>query len=540
MAATSSNVVSLIDYQGAPSSAAPSKSVAKICRDFAKARQIRSPWEGKFDDCFRYAMPFRQNWFSQAEGSNATVDIFDETAVVAVQEFASRLQDGVVPNYSRWAELVAGVEVVEEERKEVDVALDEVTEYFFEVLNTSNFSMETHEAFLDLAVTLGALEVSEGDALNPLRFRALPIQNLWVMNGVYGGLDHFYTLKMLVLDELQVSYPGYTLSAAIEEEMGKDATKPYCFVEATCRDWSHANEEVWVRTLLCEKSQCEVWSETTKGIGSGPIIGFRWAKGAGETWGRGPLLNCLPAIKTVNMVVELVLENAQMAIAGLYTAEDDGIVNVDTIQLVPGTVIPVAPGGSLKRLDGAGNFNVADLILNDMRANIKRSLYNDMLGNPDKTPMSATEVAERMADLSRQIGSAYGRLLYEFVTRLVQRCVWILKKRGLIQLPVVNGRTVKVRSTSPLAQAQNAKDIQNIDRLVGFVQQRFGPQLANIFLKGEEIVPEVAKKLQVFAGATRSKVEMKALIEQLQGMAQQAGMIQGDAPPSVEGAPPVG
>jgi hypothetical protein len=30
--------------------------------------------------------------------------------------------------------------------------------------------------------------------------------------------------------------------------------------------------------------------------------------------------------------------------------------------------------------------------------NIKRALYNDMLGNPDRTPASATEVAERMAD----------------------------------------------------------------------------------------------------------------------------------------------
>ena len=36
---------------------------------------------------------------------------------------------------------------------------------------------------------------------------------------------------------------------------------------------------------------------------------------------------------------------------------------------------------------------VYQLILSDMRLNIKRALYNDMLGNPDKTPASATEVA---------------------------------------------------------------------------------------------------------------------------------------------------
>ena len=45
-----------------------------------------------------------------------------------------------------------------------------------------------------------------------------------------------------------------------------------------------------------------------------------------------------------------------------------------------------------------------------MRLNIKRALYNDMLGNPDKTPATATEVAERMADLSRRMGSAFGQI----------------------------------------------------------------------------------------------------------------------------------
>ena len=44
-----------------------------------------------------------------------------------------------------------------------------------------------------------------------------------------------------------------------------------------------------------------------------------------------------------------------------------------------------------------------------MRTNIKKALYNDMLGVAnEKTPMTATEVAERMADLSRQIGAAFG------------------------------------------------------------------------------------------------------------------------------------
>ena len=32
-----------------------------------------------------------------------------------------------------------------------------------------------------------------------------------------------------------------------------------------------------------------------------------------------------------------------MAIAGIYQMDDDGVINPDTINLVPGTVIPKAP-----------------------------------------------------------------------------------------------------------------------------------------------------------------------------------------------------
>ena len=47
--------------------------------------------------------------------------------------------------------------------------------------------------------------------------------------------------------------------------------------------------------------------ETTfKGLGSNPYIIYRWSKCAGEVYGRGPLQLALPAIKTSNLVIELI------------------------------------------------------------------------------------------------------------------------------------------------------------------------------------------------------------------------------------------
>ena len=68
--------------------------------------------------------------------------------------------------------------------------------------------------------------------------------------------------------------------------------------------------------------------------------------------------------------------------SGIFTI--DGIINPDTISLVPGTVIPKAPNSAgLQPIRAAGNFDVSQFVLNDMRLNIKRALYNEMLGDPN-------------------------------------------------------------------------------------------------------------------------------------------------------------
>ena len=216
-----------------------------------------------------------------------------------------------------------------------------------------------------------------------------------------------------------------------------------------------------------------------------------------------------------------------MAISGIYQMDDDGVINPDTINLVPGTVIPKAPqSAGLQPVRAAGSFEVGNLILSDMRLNIKRALYNDMLGNPDRTPASATEVAERMADLSRRIGSAFGRLQAELVQPVLQRVVYILKKQGRIKIPTVNGRQVKVRSVSPLSQAQSNQDITSIARWLELIQARFGPEMVNLLINSEETAAHLAKKFGVPDTLIRDIEERKQLVAMAQQMAQQAQEMQ--------------
>ena len=494
--------------------------------DSAKAK--RENFVPLFDECYEYALPQRESFYYEATGQRRDDRIFDETAVVGVQEFASRLQSGLVPNFARWADLTSGSEIPKNERDSVNNDLDDVTDYVFEVIQNSNFSQEVHESFMDLAVGTGVLVCEEGDSINPINFSAIPLPHVVLDTGPDDKIDHvFRERKNIKFGQIIVLYPKAKMPPDLMNQVQSSPENTTTILEIVCRDYSKLNEEAYLSYAICMTTKCVVYTKEMKGIGSNPFICFRWSKCAGEVYGRGPLINALSAIKTTNLTIELILENAQMAISGIYQMEDDGVINPDTINLVPGTIIPKAMGSSgLQPIRAAGSFDVAQLILSDMRLNIKRALYNDMLGNPDRTPASATEVAERMADLSRRVGSAFGRLQAELVQPVLQRVIYILKKQGRIDIPTVNGREVKVRSVSPLAQAQANSDITSISRFMELAQSAFGPELTQVLVNSEEAAAYLAKKFGVPDNLIRDESERKEIVAMMQQISQQqqAGM----------------
>lgn len=494
---------------------------------YERAKSKRTNFVDVFEECYEYALPQRESFYYEVSGQRRDDKIFDSTAVVGVQEFASRLQAGLVPNFARWADLTAGSEVPKEERDSVNNELDEVTEYVFEVLQNSNFAQEVHESFMDLAVGTGVLVCEEGDAINPIRFSAIPLPHVILDTGPDDRIDHvFRERKNIRYDQLTIMYPKGMFNEQLMGLMANQGDQTTTVLEVVCRDYSQKNQEAYLHYAICMTTKSVIMKRDMKGIGSNPFICFRWSKCAGEVYGRGPLFNALSDIKTVNLTVEMILENAQMAISGIYQMEDDGVINVDTINLVPGTIIPKAMGSAgLQPIQAAGRFDVAQLQIDRAQNAIKKHLYSEMLGDPNRTPASATEVAERMADLSRRIGSAFGRLQIELVQPVLQRVIYILKKQGRIEVPTINGREIKIKSVSPLAQAQANQDISAVSRFLELAQSAFGPEAMQILINSEMTAAYLAKKFGVPDSLIRDEEERKeivALMQQMQQVQEQA------------------
>jgi len=505
---------------------ASNSKVEAILKRYKEADALKLQWKDKFEEAYEYCLPQRESFYDEESGQKRTDKIFDETAVVGIQEFASRLQAGIVPTFARWANFEAGSEVPEDNIEEVNGALDKITQYVFELLSSSNFNSEVHEAFMDLAVGTGCMLIEEGDAVNPIKFSAIPLPHLILDNGPMNTIDTVFRKRKCKISEIKIIYPKATIPEDVLQSMNPD--KKCTLIDGVYRVYDEPNVEKYKHCVILLEKKIIVFEEMFEGVGSNPYITFRWNKASGEVYGRGPIFNAISAIKTCNLTIQLILENAQMAISGIYQVEDDGIVNPDNIQLVPGSLIPIAPNSrGLQPINSAGRFDVAQLVLEDMRANIKKALYMETLGRPEGTPMTATEVAERMADLSRQIGSSFGRLQSEFVIPILRRVIRILKEQGRIDLPLVNGREVKIQAVSPLARSQYQQDISDINRFHEIIGTTFGPQMLNLIVNQDAVARHIGKLMNIPEKLLRDEQEQAQLAQQMQSMAQQ-GQLEGE------------
>ena len=269
---------------------------------------------------------------------------------------------------------------------------------------------------------------------------------------------------------------------------------------------------------------------------SWPWVISRYMKASNERYGRSPVLYALADIRTLNKVVELTLKNASISIGGVFTAVDDGVLNPQTISIVPGAVIGVSSNGgprgpSLTPLPRSGDANLSQIVANDLRTNIKKALLDESLTPENMSARSATEINAKLSELTQNLGSAFGRLISETMFPIVRRSLELMDEMGMIELPLkVNGLEVTVVPQSPLAMANNAERLGEIMQFMQ-ISQALGP-VGQTLIKMDAVGDYIADQLGIPADL-RTTLEERA--EMQAQMAEAAAMM---AEQEMGGAPP--
>lgn len=399
--------------------------IQNLQKMYTRALNIREPWLKRWDDARRYTIP-------TTDTDAAT--LFDGTAADAVDNLAASIYTLLTPPESLWINLT----------RESDMSPDPeiATNALRANLNDSNFYTTVHQCYMDLCIYgTACLFMAENPigAASAFSFTAIPMQDIAILENAV-----FHTTSMTA-NEIATAYPTWTPSDTLRKKMESDIDAKFRVVQSLVG----LDFIAW----LDIDSGPEILN--TGHFDTNPYLIFRWNLCSGELYGRGPVLRALPDIKTANKVVELVLKNATIAVSGIWQADDDGVINLQNINLTPGAIIPKAVGSSgLTPLTCGANFDVSQLVLSDLRDRIRHTLLADRLGLISDRDMTATEVLARNADMMRVLGATYGRLLHEFIRPLCERGLQILSRRGVIE-PISLHSDAELKYLAPIAIATN-------------------------------------------------------------------------------------
>jgi hypothetical protein len=489
------------------------------------AENERARLTGYIDAAYEYAIPWRKK-----PGSSLMPKVFDSSGPAAVANFAGRLSMALVPPEERFFALRPGPLVEHlaslEEREADDRDLELTTDVVNTALRAAGFDIVTGEAFCDLALSTGAVLMQAGDARTPLTCVSVPAYELALEDGPSSMTEVWHWRRERQWRDLARLFPSADWSRQQRDRLSSQDNHKVEVIQTTY--WDNAagmfKTGVVVDGAVVQETQHR----------ASPWITPRYWRVPGMAWGVGPLLLALADIRTLNKNLELVMQAAELALAPPIMVADDGVINPDAIELSAYSMIRVGRlggnmGAPVQPLQLGGRLDVGQLVGDDARARVRRTMMDNPLPPDSGAVRSPTEILERARAHQMDTGGAFGRLAREYVSPAVLRTIDILDRWGVpgCEWDKVkpDGFVRKVQVTSPLARGVQLDDANNYVRFLSILTELGGPELMGLVTKIEDQMGWLADMMGVPNRVLRPKQERDAMLD-AQAQAAQAQAMQ--------------
>tara|TARA_R110000868_G_scaffold197434_1_gene443582 strand:+ start:2848 stop:4458 length:1611 start_codon:yes stop_codon:yes gene_type:complete len=422
-----------------------------------------------YKDCYNYTMPLRgvgyTNYGSQqSQDSNvSTANIYkankyDATATDACKQLASFIISNISPSNLRWFDF----DIAQDPTIRLDW-LDKTADLIWREIHAGNYNSSAYECILDLII--GGQGILFQDMKNhQLHFELWDTSSCYFECTVKGGqVDCVYREYSLTKQQALIEFEGEDIPDAIRtagddtniefihaifprekgEYGGMKELKPFASIH-----------------LLAKGGVCVRES----GYDEFPLAIPRWVVIPNSPYAFGPVYEALDDIKTLNQTTKFILQNAEMAICGMYGAVDDGVLNTGSIQVGPRKVIIMAERDNMWSIPSTGDFRISETMQESQRQQVRRSMMVDQLTMPYQQGTTATEINTRTELLRQVTGPVFGRL-EEFLQSVIFRAFGLLlRDEKLPPLPeeLKDLPQLSIRYVNPLARAQRNIEVQTI------------------------------------------------------------------------------
>ena len=439
----------------------------------------RAQHENIWRECFDLTYPLRGSGFNGTtlnaqQGADKNAANLDSTATDSVRVLASSIQSGATPANSLWFGLDAGNES-EEEKFYLSLA----AQVLWENIHMSNFDSAGYESLIDMvAAGWFALYVDEDRENGGFVFEQWPIAQCYCASTKTGGnVDTVYRPYKLTAIRAVNEFGEDKVSASINKAIADQ--KPdteFSFVHVIEPRQIYSVGAKLAKNLPI--ASCHVQIETKhivreSGYHEMPVIVPRWMMIPSTAYAVGPVYDALADIRELNALKRLDKMSAEINIAGMWIAENDGVLNPATIKVGPRKVIVANSVDSMKELKTSANWQLADERIKQLQDSIRKILMANHLQPQDGPVITATEAHINVGLIRQLLGPVFGRMQSEYLQPLIERCFGLAYRAGALgKAPqsLIN-REFHVKYLSPLARAQKLEDVTAIERFNANIQQ---------------------------------------------------------------------
>ena len=446
------------------------KTLAKQLKDnLSRLMEKRSNWESHWQEVSDLMLPRKAEITKErARGDKRHTQIFDATAIHALELLAASLHGMLTSSANRWFSL-RFKETQLNESDEAKEWLEDATQRMYDVISKSNFQQEIFECYHDLIAFGTSCLMIEEDQEDVLNFSARHIKEVYIQENKKGFVDTLYR-RFKMPAQAAVSKFGFeNVSREVQNTANKNpfddidlvhVVRPRIDFDPNKKD----KKNMPFQSIYFEYGTGHIIS--LGGFKENPYVIPRYLKASTEQYGRSPGMNALPDVKVLNKMVENSLKAAAKQIDPPLLIPDDGMLA--PIRMSPGS-INYYRSGSRDRIEPLNiNANTSITINNEnqRRDAINKMFHIDQLVVTENRNMTATEVVQRQEEKMRILGPVLGRLQSELLSPLITRVFNILLRNGLfLQSPdILQQQELKIEFVSPMALAQRGQELQSLMR----------------------------------------------------------------------------
>ena len=485
---------------------------------YGEAAQYKDRWLGLYQGLYNFVLPdrdaFNVKWNYQDDGKQTTVNIWDDTAVLAANQRANDIQSLLIPQDRVWGKFTLDPHLFSaNEIEAVQPTLDESNSRIMFYMSQSNLSRAAYGSNQDLVGGTGVLWFESPSDDVPLYFRSVPAVSTYIEQSSDDVAETcWFKIKMIGYKVLS-NFPK--IPAKIKMVITENPGEVYSIMYGQVIT---GENRYYLYVTIPDIDPYAILWENERSYKQ--IIVFRDNVRPGESEGRGVGIDMLPTITDLNHLVRDDRKNKSFKADPPMFYDNSSMFNPWSVRGWSGAMIARSPNGRnpIEPLQMPVYPEVFESIrhLQDV---VRKGFQVDQLGEVDSPVKSATEISIRENRAQRSSATNMSRIINEQPRQIFETVAKALAERRLLtkdrKIGTINVKKLKFDFQSPLFDIQKQENINNLTNNLQIKQQFLGEGAALAGANTGELMTYINMNTNTPSKLWRTTGEVNRLMEAL-------------------------